>query len=115
LYAERSSLNTHIKTPMKLTREEMDAEEELDIQVQSWCLKRRRLACHLSQRQLAALAHVSRGEVQHLEHGRHGMREGTKLRLSLALNTSVVEMDAEVARVKQEWKDAKAAKKSDEA
>lgn len=100
---------------MKLTREEMDAEEKLDIQVQSWCLKRRRLECHLSQRRLAEEAYVSRGLVQLLERAKNGMREGTKLRLSLALKTSVVEIDAEVARVKQEWRDAKAAKKSDEA
>lgn len=97
---------------MNLTREEMDREEQQHLEVQSWCLKKRRLACHLSQKQLAEKAHVSRGEVQHLEHGRHGMREGTKLRLSLALGTSVLEMDAEVARVKQEWKDGQAQKKS---
>ena len=83
----------------------MDAEERLHLRVLGWCLKQRRRGCHLSQVALAALAYLSRGEVQHLEHARHGMREGTKFRISIALDTSVVEIDAEVVRVKQNWKD----------
>ncbi len=61
---------------MKLTREQMEAEERLHLRVLGWCLKQRRRSCHLSQVDLAALAYLSRGEVQHLEHARHGMREG---------------------------------------
>ena len=90
---------------MNLTRDEMDAAEKRHLRVVGWCLKQRRLGRHMSQIDLADLAHVSRGEVQHVEHGRHAMREGTKFRLTKALGTSVIELDAQVVRVTQEWKD----------
>ena len=90
---------------MNLTRDEMDAAEKRHVRVVGWCLKQRRLGRHMSQIDLADLAHVSRGEVQHVEHARHGMGEGTKFRLTTALGISVLELDAEVMRVKQEWKD----------
>jgi ribosome-binding protein aMBF1 (putative translation factor) len=87
-----------------LTQAEMDAEVELHLQVLGWCVTRRRKALGLSQEELAALAHVSRGEIQHNEHGRHGMTESTKKRICLGLGISVVELDAEVQRVTMEWK-----------
>ena len=89
---------------MKLSRAEMDAEEQLHLEVLGWCVKQRRLARHLTQDELADLAHISRGEVQHVEHARHGMREGTKKRLCVAFGISIIELDAEVDRVTQEWK-----------
>ena len=93
----------------------MDAAEKLHLRVMGWCVKQRRMGRHMSQIDLAGLAHVSRGEVQHVEHARHAMREGTKFRLTTALGTSVIELDAEVVRVKQEWKDHGAPKESAEA
>lgn len=89
---------------MLLSRDEMDDEEKLHLEVMGWCLKQRRLGKHLSQEQLAELAFVSRGQVQHLEHARHGMRPGTKLRICHALGISTVELEAEVCRVKEEWR-----------
>ncbi len=89
---------------MRLNRDEMDAEEKLHLEVLGWCVKQRRLSRHLTQDELAKLAHVSRGEVQHVEHARHGMREGTKLRLCVAFGISIIELDAEVDRVKQDWR-----------
>lgn len=88
---------------MALSLEEMDEEVRLHLEVLGWCVKQRRLGCHLSQEQLAELAHVSRAEVQHVEHARHSIGEATKLRLCMALGISVVELEAEVDRVKHEW------------
>jgi hypothetical protein len=90
---------------MKLTRIQMEALEKRHLMVVAWCLKQRRLNAHLSQVELALEAYVSRGEVQHVEHWRHGMREGTKFRLCTALDISIIEMDAEVMRVTQTWKE----------
>ena len=87
-----------------LTREEMAAEVDLHLRVLGWCVKHRRIGRGLSQEDLASLAHVSRGEVQHIEHGRHSMTEGMKKRLCVALGISLVELDAEVDRVTREWK-----------
>ena len=89
---------------MALSRDEMNEEVQLHLEVLGWCLKQRRLGRHLSQEELAALAFVSRAQVQHVEHARHGIGEATKFRLCLALGISVVELDAEVDRVKQDWR-----------
>lgn len=88
---------------MKLTRQQMEAEMEFHQLALGWCLKRRRLALRLAQEQFAALCHVSRAEVQHAEHARHGLRDPTRLCFCLGLGISEIELVAEVGRVKQEW------------
>jgi len=89
---------------MILKSHEMDEAESLHLQVLGWCLKQRRLARGLTQAQLACCAHVSRGEVQHAEHGRHRIGEGIKFRLCAGLGISIVELDAEVAREEAGWR-----------
>lgn len=89
---------------MPLSRQEMDDEEALHLQVLGWCVKQRRQGQHLTQEEFADLSHVCRAQIQHVEHARHGMREGTKFRLCTALGISVIELDAEVDRVKQQWR-----------
>jgi len=89
---------------MKLTHTELDVEESLYIHVVTYCVMRRRLAMNMSQDELAARAGLSRGAVQHLEHGRHGSRMGTEKRICAALCISVLELEAEVQRVSLEWK-----------
>lgn len=88
---------------MAFSRQAMDEAERLHLQVLGRCLKQRRLARGLSQSALAGLSLVSRGQVQHAEHGRHSMREGTKFRLCVALGISIPELDAEVAREETGW------------
>jgi transcriptional regulator with XRE-family HTH domain len=88
---------------MKLTRQEMEAEMEFHQVAFGWCLKRRRKAMRLAQDELADLCHVSRAEVQHLEHARHGMRDPTRLCFCIGLDVSESELVAEVGRVKLEW------------
>lgn len=88
---------------MKLTRAEMELEMEYHRLVFGWCMKRHRLARHLKQTELADLCHFSRGEVQHMEHGRHGTRDPTRLCLCLGLGFSECELVAEIDRVKMEW------------
>lgn len=77
---------------------------DLHLRVVGDCVTRRRKAQGKSQEDLAALAHVSRAEVQHIEHGRHSMTEGIKKRICLGLGISQLELDAEVQRVESEWK-----------
>lgn len=89
---------------MILTQHEMDEAEDLHLRVLGGCLKQRRLARGLTQARLAALSHVSRGEVQHAEHGRHRIGEGVKFRLCSGLGISIVELDAEVAREESGWR-----------
>jgi transcriptional regulator with XRE-family HTH domain len=89
---------------MPLSRQQMDEAEHLHLRAVGWCLKQRRLARHLTQDQLAALAHVSRSVVQHAEHGRHAMGEGVKYRLCTGLGITIIELDAEVARVESDWR-----------
>lgn len=93
---------------MILTRHEMDEAERLHLRVLGWCLKQRRLARRLTQSQLADRSHVSRGEVQHAEHGRHRIGEGVKFRLCKGLGISIMELDAEVMREEAAWRPAKA-------
>lgn len=89
---------------MAMSREEMDAEEQRHLEVLGWCVKQRRKALNLSQDDFADLAHISRSEEQHIEHARTNIREGTKKRLCMALGISVVELDAQVQRVGDDWK-----------
>lgn len=86
------------------TKEEMEAEVVLHLRVLGACIKGRRKARGFSQKTLATRSHVSRGEIQHNEHGRHGMTEGTKKRICMAMGISIMELDAEVDRVEHEWK-----------
>ena len=81
----------------------MEAEMAFHQLAFGWCLKRRRLELHLAQEQFAALCHLSRAEVQHAEHARHGLRDPTRLCFCLGLGISEIELVAEVDRVKQAW------------
>jgi len=88
---------------MKLTRQQMEAEMEFHQVAFGYCLKKRREALNLPQDEFAELCHVSRGEVQHAEHARHGLRDPTRLCFCLGLGISETELVAEVERVKQDW------------
>ncbi|MBL9185761.1 MAG: helix-turn-helix transcriptional regulator [Verrucomicrobiaceae bacterium] len=88
---------------MKLTRQQMEAEMAFHQLAFGYCLKRRRLELHLAQEQFAAQCHVSRAEVQHAEHARHGLRDPTRLCFCIGLGISELELVAEVERVKQTW------------
>lgn len=68
-----------------------------------WCLKRRRLALHLPQEEFAERCHLSRAEVQHAEHARHGLRDPTRLCLCLGMGITEIELVAEMDRVKSGW------------
>ena len=88
---------------MQLTRQQMEAEMAFHQLAVGWCLKRRRLEQGLSQEAFALRCHVSRAEVQHEEHARHGLRDTTRLCLCLGLGITELELMAEVGRVKSEW------------
>ena len=88
---------------MNLTSAEMDAEVELHRMVTAWCVTRRRKWAGLSQDELAKKAYVSRATVQHAEHARHGLSDTIKLRICMALDITMTELDAEIQRVKSEW------------
>lgn len=89
---------------MPLSSQQMEDEENFYRKVRGWCLKQRRLAQHLSQTELAERAHVSRGQIQHAEHGRHGQRDGTKFRHCTGLGISVMELESETLRVMEDWR-----------
>jgi transcriptional regulator with XRE-family HTH domain len=89
---------------MKLSRDDLDAEVKLHLYVRSWCLMQRRKAAGLSQDGLAEMAGLARGSVQHCEHGRTGMNDATRFRLLLALDLSEPELDGQIMRVKQKWR-----------
>jgi transcriptional regulator with XRE-family HTH domain len=88
---------------MKLTRQQMEAEMEFHQLAFGRCLKRRRLELGLAQEEFAAQCHVSRAEVQHAEHARHGLRDPTRLCFCLGMGITEMELLAEVERVKTEW------------
>ena len=88
---------------MKLTRQQMEAEMEFHQLALGCCLKRRRLALHLAQEEFAERCHVSRAEVQHAEHARHGLRDPTRLCFCLGLGITEIELVAEVEREKLAW------------
>lgn len=88
---------------MILTRQQMEAEMEFHQLALGWCLKNHRLALGLAQEAFALRCHVSRAEVQHAEHARHGLREPTRLCFCLGLGISETELVAEVERVKHTW------------
>jgi transcriptional regulator with XRE-family HTH domain len=88
---------------MNLTHDQMEAETEFHQLAVGYCVKRQRVKLDLSQEELALRCHLSRGEVQHIEHARHALREPTRRRLCLGMGLSELELVAEVGRTEMAW------------